>query len=432
VQRQEYKNLQKGKKSRLNERRIQLLNDIGFAWELQRGGRKRRLIATQGSDEEILEEETDEDDDVEPSEQDVPSQPEDTTEEPVATMSKTTAGVRDDAATRGAFGGGERGSPLASQVSPKRQRQIHPTDGENVDDDASGFLSQGLRGPSDVGAGVANQAVARPLLGPEAVQQPNSMPAAAASLPGSSFAFHHVSNASPNLNATPGSALAALSHLLQTQQQQQQQQPRQHSSTNRDQHNVAHARNILAEEVALQQARASLQSQQARGPFMSDGNRFQQLALLQQQQQQQQQLLQYHHQLQHLRQQQPPSAASLLELHQKLSVLTASSPSPTQPPMAAPPAPAQDNSVFHHLRLLREAGLLREAVSTTPVPLSTYAESLILLNNQLRRENSLPALPPYSDTTTFQQNAEPNNRDERKSNETESPPGSKPSVRDTR
>ncbi|CAB9496719.1 helicase [Seminavis robusta] len=43
TQRQEYKNLLKGKPSRLNERRIQLLNEIGFAWELQRGGRRRRV-----------------------------------------------------------------------------------------------------------------------------------------------------------------------------------------------------------------------------------------------------------------------------------------------------------------------------------------------------------------------------------------------------
>ena len=45
TQRQEYKNLLKGKPSRLNEERIQQLQDIGFAWELQRGGR-RRLVST--------------------------------------------------------------------------------------------------------------------------------------------------------------------------------------------------------------------------------------------------------------------------------------------------------------------------------------------------------------------------------------------------
>lgn len=54
-QRQEYKNLIKGKTSRLNERRVQLLDSIGFAWELQRGGRRRRLTvssdAEHGEDE---------------------------------------------------------------------------------------------------------------------------------------------------------------------------------------------------------------------------------------------------------------------------------------------------------------------------------------------------------------------------------------------
>ena len=49
-QRQEYKNKKKGKKSRLDDRRIQLLNDIGFSWELQRGGKKRKLMSSQEPD----------------------------------------------------------------------------------------------------------------------------------------------------------------------------------------------------------------------------------------------------------------------------------------------------------------------------------------------------------------------------------------------
>jgi hypothetical protein len=44
-QRQEYKNLLKGKSSRLNDSRITRLNEIGFAWQLQRGGRRRQLKA---------------------------------------------------------------------------------------------------------------------------------------------------------------------------------------------------------------------------------------------------------------------------------------------------------------------------------------------------------------------------------------------------
>lgn len=43
TQRQEYKNLKNGRSSQLNEQRVRLLNDIGFAWEVQRGGRRRQL-----------------------------------------------------------------------------------------------------------------------------------------------------------------------------------------------------------------------------------------------------------------------------------------------------------------------------------------------------------------------------------------------------
>lgn len=43
TQRQEYKNIRKGRTSQLNDQRIQLLTDIGFAWEVQRGGRRRKL-----------------------------------------------------------------------------------------------------------------------------------------------------------------------------------------------------------------------------------------------------------------------------------------------------------------------------------------------------------------------------------------------------
>ncbi|CAB9502456.1 helicase [Seminavis robusta] len=50
TQRQEYKNLIKGKTSRLNDNRVSLLNSLGFAWELQRGGRRRRLtVANKGN-----------------------------------------------------------------------------------------------------------------------------------------------------------------------------------------------------------------------------------------------------------------------------------------------------------------------------------------------------------------------------------------------
>lgn len=49
TQRQEYKNLLKGKASRLNKQRIKLLESIGFVWELQRGGRRRRVTVTQGA-----------------------------------------------------------------------------------------------------------------------------------------------------------------------------------------------------------------------------------------------------------------------------------------------------------------------------------------------------------------------------------------------
>ncbi|CAB9496721.1 helicase [Seminavis robusta] len=43
TQRQEYQNLIKGRTTRLDERRIRLLNGVGFSWQLQRGGRKRHL-----------------------------------------------------------------------------------------------------------------------------------------------------------------------------------------------------------------------------------------------------------------------------------------------------------------------------------------------------------------------------------------------------
>ena len=45
LQRQEYKNLLRGRTTRLDGNRIQLLNGIGFAWQLQRGGRRRQLKA---------------------------------------------------------------------------------------------------------------------------------------------------------------------------------------------------------------------------------------------------------------------------------------------------------------------------------------------------------------------------------------------------
>lgn len=44
-QRQEYKNLLRGRTTRLDENRIRLLNSVGFAWQLQRGGRRRQLKA---------------------------------------------------------------------------------------------------------------------------------------------------------------------------------------------------------------------------------------------------------------------------------------------------------------------------------------------------------------------------------------------------
>lgn len=44
-QRQEYKNLLRGRATRLDETRIRLLNSVGFAWQLQRGGRRRQLKA---------------------------------------------------------------------------------------------------------------------------------------------------------------------------------------------------------------------------------------------------------------------------------------------------------------------------------------------------------------------------------------------------
>jgi Helicase associated domain len=49
TQRQEYKNLIKGKTSRLNDKRVSLLNSLGFAWELQRGGRRRRLAVNKNN-----------------------------------------------------------------------------------------------------------------------------------------------------------------------------------------------------------------------------------------------------------------------------------------------------------------------------------------------------------------------------------------------
>jgi hypothetical protein len=56
VQRQEYKNLLKGKPSRLNEKRMQLLNSVGFAWELQRGGKRRQVNI---SDTEVHQQDSD-------------------------------------------------------------------------------------------------------------------------------------------------------------------------------------------------------------------------------------------------------------------------------------------------------------------------------------------------------------------------------------
>lgn len=59
AQRQEYQNLLKGKTTRLDQMRIRLLNSVGFAWQLQRGGRRRRMRIDRTnvteSDEELLE-----------------------------------------------------------------------------------------------------------------------------------------------------------------------------------------------------------------------------------------------------------------------------------------------------------------------------------------------------------------------------------------
>ena len=49
TQRQEYQNLLKGRTTRLDERRMRMLNGIGFAWQLQRGGRKRHLQPKDGA-----------------------------------------------------------------------------------------------------------------------------------------------------------------------------------------------------------------------------------------------------------------------------------------------------------------------------------------------------------------------------------------------
>jgi hypothetical protein len=46
TQRQEFKNMNKGRTSQLNEHRIGLLNELDFAWEVPRGGRRRQLIST--------------------------------------------------------------------------------------------------------------------------------------------------------------------------------------------------------------------------------------------------------------------------------------------------------------------------------------------------------------------------------------------------
>lgn len=52
TQRQEYKNLIKSKTSRLNDKRVAMLNSLGFAWELQRGGRRRRLAVNKAGSKE--------------------------------------------------------------------------------------------------------------------------------------------------------------------------------------------------------------------------------------------------------------------------------------------------------------------------------------------------------------------------------------------
>ncbi|CAB9507559.1 helicase [Seminavis robusta] len=52
TQRQEFKNLRKGRTSQLNEQRIELLNELGFAWEVQRGGRRRQLTSLASASKE--------------------------------------------------------------------------------------------------------------------------------------------------------------------------------------------------------------------------------------------------------------------------------------------------------------------------------------------------------------------------------------------
>lgn len=52
TQRQEYKNLIRNKTSRLNDKRVQMLESLGFAWELQRGGRRRRLAVNKGGNKD--------------------------------------------------------------------------------------------------------------------------------------------------------------------------------------------------------------------------------------------------------------------------------------------------------------------------------------------------------------------------------------------
>ena len=49
LQRQEYKNLKQGKPTTLDERRVKLLNDIGFVWSVQRGG-KRKAPSSSGNE----------------------------------------------------------------------------------------------------------------------------------------------------------------------------------------------------------------------------------------------------------------------------------------------------------------------------------------------------------------------------------------------
>ena len=53
TQRQEYQNMLKGRTTRLDEKRIRLLDGVGFSWQLPRGGRKRHLQpANQEADRE--------------------------------------------------------------------------------------------------------------------------------------------------------------------------------------------------------------------------------------------------------------------------------------------------------------------------------------------------------------------------------------------